>query len=325
MWRGWRAEPLLALLAGAAGVALVAAMTPAGVPGLLRALATVYTRPDLLESAILYSAPITASAIGLAAAYRARFLTIGSEGQVLAGALAAMWILCYAGLQGPLALPAAAALAALAGTLLGLVVGVLRAVLGVNETLSSLMLNYIVLAYANYLIAGPWRAGAFTETRSVPAQYTVPWQAVLAVLVSLAFIVEALTRWTRFGVAVEALGAAPRAAETYSIPSRRLYVYVSALQGATAGLGGALMLTGFQRVLTAMSVSPGYGYMGILVAWLALLSPAASLLAGYFFSTLIVAGYILQSSRVPFNTVLVIQSIIVLTVLAYVTLSRRRR
>jgi len=322
-----KASAALALLAGLVGIVVVAAMTPAGPAGLFSALATVYTRPDLLATAVLYAGPIAASAVGLAVAYRAGFLTIGSEGQVLLGALASMWVIGYSGLRLPpvLAVASALLLALVAGLLLGLVVGVLRAWLGVNETLSSLMLNYIVLAYANYLIAGPWRVGAFTETKSIPPSCSLAWPVVLACLLAMAVVLEVLVRRTRLGLAVEALGAAPRAAETYSLPSRRLYLYVSALQGATAGVGGALMLMGFQRVLTAMSVSPGYGYMGILVAWMALLSPLASLLASYFFSTLIVAGYILQSYRVPFNTVLVIQSIIVLAVLAYVMIGRRSR
>ncbi len=317
---------LLSLISGILGLILIAYMTPAGLRGTFSTLGLVYSRIDLLETSLLYSGPIIASAIGLALAYRAGFITIGSEGQVLLGALTALWLTAYSGLHisRSLMLPLALLFSGLAGALLGLISGILRAYWDVNETLSSLMLNYIVLAFANYLIAGPWRTGPFTQTRSVPNLYAINKIDVLITVLFLAFIYEFLLRRTKLGLAIEALGKAPKAAYTYAIPVSSIIVYVSLLQGLTAGMGGALMIMSFQRNMTAMNQSPGYGYMGILVAWMALISPVGSLIAGYFFSTLIVAGYLLQSKGVPFNTVLLLQSVIVLTFIAYMA-SRRTK
>lgn len=318
---------LLSLVSGILGFILIAYTTPAGIRGTFSVLETIYSRPDLLGTALEYSGPIIASAIGLALAYRAGFITIGSEGQVLLGALTALWLTSYSGLhlsRYPMLL-LALAISGLTGAFLGFISGALRAYWGVNETLSSLMLNYVILAFANYLIAGPWRTGPFTQTRSVPSVYSVKQADVLITVLILALLYELLLRRSKLGLAIEALGSAPKAAYTYTISVSSVIVFVSLLQGLTAGIGGALMIMGFQRNMTAMSQSPGYGYMGILVTWMALVSPLGSVLAGYFFSTLIVAGYLLQSSGVPFNTVLLLQSIIVLTFVAYIASRKLKR
>ncbi len=324
---GGRRETILTVGAGILGIVLIAYMTPAGIRGTFSALGLVYTHLGLLKTALEYSGPIVASAIGLALAYRAGFITIGAEGQVLLGTMIALWATAYSNLhlsRVPMLL-FAILLAGLGGLLLSLVVGALRAYWNVNETLSSLMLNYVILAVANYMIAGPWRTGPFTQTREVPNAYSVNSLDVLIVIVVLGILYEVLLRRSKLGLAIEALGSAPKAAYTYTIPASRVILYVSMLQGIAGGIGGALMVMGFQRSLTAMSQSPGYGYMGILVAWMALRSPVASILAGYFFSTLIVAGYLLQSKGVPFNTVLLLQSLIVLTFIGYMAVRRGKR
>jgi len=315
------------ILAGVLSIIAIARATPAGPSGVVAILGEVYGRRALLASSLEYSGPIVASAIGLAIAYRSGFITIGSEGQVLLGSAVTLWFLAYSGfsLDGYYGVVASLLLAGFAGVLLGLVPGVLRAFMGVNETLTSLMLNYVVLSFINYLVAGPWRAGAFTRTREIPEAYYMSPKGVLITLLIIAVLYEMVLRFTRLGVAVEALGVAPKAAVTYVAPATATIVLVSMLQGFSAGVGGALMMLSFQRGLKAMAESPGYGYMGILVAWLALRSPIASVVAGYFFSTLIVAGYLLQVRGVPFNVVLVIQSVIVLTLVAYLAVSREGR
>jgi ABC-type uncharacterized transport system permease subunit len=327
MNRNSTTDALVFTLAGIAGLILIAYTTPAGIKGTFSALAIVYSHEGLLKTALEYSGPIVTSAIGLSLAYRAGFITIGSEGQVLLGTMVALWTTSYSGLNlsRPSMLLISIFVAGIAGGLLGLIPGILRAYWEVNETLSSLMLNYVVLAFANYLIAGPWRIGPFTQTREVPDIYSVNPLDVLLIAIILALVYELLIKRSKLGVAAEALGKAPKAAYTYTIPITKVLIYISLLQGFAAGVGGALMIMGFQKNLTAMNQSPGYGYMGILVTWMALLDPLLSIVIGYFFSTLIVAGYILQSSGVPFNTVLLIQSLIVLTFVGYMAVRRGER
>ncbi len=304
--------------AAAAGVALLilaaAQLTPAGAAGFLAELFRVATSPAGIESSLKYMGPIAASAAGLALAYRAGFLTIGSEGQVLLGAAAALWLLAYAWPEAPAAagVALAALLAALVGALWGSVPGLLRVYGGVNEVLSSLMLNYVALSAVNYLVAGPWRAGPFTATKPLPEAYSLGPLAVAAAVILVALAFEAILRATRLGVAAEAYGAAPRAAATYTMPRARLIMALALLSGASAGLGGALMMLSFQRQLQALSQPLGYGYMGVLVAWLAARRPLATVPAALFFSLLVTAGYSLEALGVPFNFVLLVQALAVL-------------
>ena len=313
---GWARAALAAASVAALSIA-VSAATPAGPLGFLEALARVYTTPSLLEFSLLYAGPVVLSAVGLAVAYRAGFITIGSEGQVLLGSLAAVWLLAYHGApQGAAGEAAAAALAALVGAGWGVVVGLLRAYAGVNEILSSLMLNYVALSLVNYAVAGPLRAGPFTASEPVPPGYSVGPLGVLAASAAAAGAFEAVLRRTKLGLAAEAYGPAPRAGATYTLPPTILYPALAALAGAAAGLGGALAVLGFQRSLQAMSQPPGYGYMGVLVAWLAAARPAAALPAGVFFATLVAAGYELRAMGAPLSASLALQAAAVLAAAA---------
>ncbi len=326
-----RRNPALSALAGI-GVGILLSMviglwTPAGPMGILNALLKVYTSPSHLISTVLYSGPIVASAAGLSLAYRGRFITIGSEGQVILGSIITIGLIVYSGLSGlhPIVLVAMAFLAAgLLGAVWGVIPGVLRAYLGVNEILSSLMLNYVALYLVNYLVSGPWSKGPFTMTHEIGPEYSMPALQVLIILVAVVLLYEWLLRYTSFGLGVRAYGSAPRAAKTYGFDPRRLILGISAVSGAVAGVGGTLMMLGFQHSLKSMSQPPGYGYMGILVAWLSFRSPLGSLFGGLFFASLLTAGYQLQIVGVPLNTVLAMQAVIVLSVLVMATLSQYR-
>ncbi|GAB6148063.1 ABC transporter permease subunit [Stetteria hydrogenophila] len=310
--RGWLGAAAAAAVL--AMVAVAAHFTSAGALGVAREVIGVFTSPSGLEAAVKYMGPITCSAAGLTLAYRAGFITIGSEGQVLLGSAAALWLLAYAWPTAPRAggVAAALALAALVGAAWGSIPGLLRVYARVNEVLSSLMLNYVALSALNYLIAGPWRAGAFTATRPVPDEYSLGYLHIAVVVVAAAVLFEFIRARTKLGVAAEAYGAAVRAAETYTLPRRTLILAVAVLSGAAAGLGGGLMMLSFQRSFQAMSQPPGYGYMGVLVAWLSGTSALATLPVSLFFSALVVAGYSLQALGVPFNFVLLTQAMAVL-------------
>ncbi len=314
MPRGIPTTGLVASLAVIVFLFTAAHFTPAGAIGVAREIARALTSTAGLEAAVKYMGPIAASAAGLALAYRAGFITIGAEGQVLLGSAVALWLLAYAWTNAPaiVGVPAALALASLAGAVWGAIPGLLRVYGGVNEVLSSLMLNYVALSIINYLVAGPWRAGPFTATRPLPDEYAVGPVAVAIAVVGLAGLFEFIHRRTRLGVAAEAYGAAPKAAVTYTMPRGRLIMALALLSGAAAGFGGGLMMLSFQRTLQAMSQPPGYGYMGVLVAWLAGRRAAVAVPAALFFSVLVVAGYSMEALGVPFNFVLLVQAMAVL-------------
>jgi simple sugar transport system permease protein len=309
---------LLGLAAGLGAAAAIAAATPAGVTGFLDSIAKAVTRPATARSVLLLAAPITVSALGLALAYRARFITIASEGQLVAGSAAALWLTAYVvtDLDPALVKPLALALAGLVGLLVGLLVAWLRISLGVNEILSSLMLNYVIMYVVNHLVATSWRVGAFTITRSVPEPYRIGWAEALAAMLALTALYWVIVHRTVLGYEADALGQAPRAAVTYGVRSGRVLMAVSALQGIAGGVAGALMMLGFQHALTAMSVTPGYGYMGVLVAWLAGLEPLACLGAGLLYAMIGLAVRLLQAHGVGFGVALAMQAVILLAIVA---------
>jgi len=317
------------MLYGIAGLALGMALsllagglTPAGVTGTARALAAVFIDPAQWAAALPYFFAIASSAAGLALAYRSGFITIGAEGQLVAGMMAAYWALGVAGLTLAAGLLAAAA----AGLALGLLVAALRVYLLVNETLSSLMLNYVVVSLLNYLVGGPWSAGGFTKTAPIPAERSIGVAAAVLIVVAGVAMLEALHRFTRLGVAAESIGRARKAAETYGVSFRKTILAVAALGGLLAGVGGGLYLAAVQLQLTSLNTyqSLGYGYMGILAAWLAGNDAAATLASSWLLALLYLASTSFQISRVPWSFALALQAIIVLSVVSVLTLSRYR-
>ncbi len=313
--------PVLRAVAGAlVGYALAIALASivTGRPWeVVESLLWVYTGVSPLVTAVLFSGPIAASALGLAIAYRARFITVGSEGQVILGSASALWLSLYSGIDlGPVpTIALSMAIASLLGALYSLLTAALRIYLGVNETLSSLMLNFVAMYAVNYMISTSWRVGPFTITKSLPPEYRLSYVAVAVVLVALAIASWVLLARTRFGLAVEVYGRAPKAAETYGYSGKAVIAWAALASGSFSGLGGALALLGFQHSLTPMSAPPGYGYMGVLVAWLSANNPVAILPASIFFSSIVVLGRSLQAVGVPLGYTLAIQAVIVLSAL----------
>jgi simple sugar transport system permease protein len=261
--------------------------------------------------------PIACSAIGLTLAYRARFITIGSEGQVLLGSITTLWFIEYSGLNlhPVVAVLTSIMLGGFTGALLGLLIGLLRVYANANEILVSLMLNYTMLYLLNHLASGPWRVGAFAITKSIGEEYRIGPLIVAIVPAAIALLYWFILAKTKLGLAIEVYGRAPRVAETYGLNPKIVVLSVALLSGFTPGVGGALMMLGFQHNLSPMSVSPGYGYMGVLVSWLSANNPLVALLASWFFSSILVLGRSLQASGLPIGYVLAIQSIIVLSVM----------
>ncbi|MEM4969639.1 MAG: hypothetical protein QXE01_00130 [Sulfolobales archaeon] len=316
----------LGLIIGFSIAIALGALSPIGLIGIINAIAWVYTNPAPLLLSLTILGPIASSAVGLTLAYRARFITVGAEGQVLLGAAITLWFLAYSGLDlDPFAaIPASMLLAGLSAMLLGAIPAVLRIYFNANEILISLMLNYIVLYMINHIVSGPWRVGAFAITRSIDTKYRVGAEVILALSIFISLICWIIFSRTKLGLMIEVYGRAPKAAETYGLDPRVIIYLTAIISSLVAGIGGSLMMLGFQYSLSPMSVTPGYGYMGVLAAWFSGNNPIVALIASWFFSSIFVLGRSLQASGLPIGYVLAIQSIIVLSVLASKRIFLRR-
>jgi len=286
-----------------------------------------------LQASLNKAVPIALCALGIALAYRARLWNIGAEGQLYFGAFAAAGIgLALPNGTSPLiAVPLVLIAGMGAGAAWALIAALPRAFLGVNEILSTLMLTYIAILWVGYLVDGPW---ADPATFSFP--YSKPLIAearigrlvgnvhggMLAALAG-AVLLRLLDHGLRFGYELRVSGDAPRAALYGGIPYKRTLIVALALGGMFAGLAGAIEVAASTGRLQN-GLSPGYGFMGILVAWLAGGRPLPILLIAVLYAGLLNGGFALQVSGIPPAIGTILQAMLLLAALATLNLGHYR-
>ena len=250
--------------------------------------------------------PLLLTGLGVAVAFRMRLWNIGAEGQLYLGAIAAAGTGLYLvpGAPAPLLIGGMLVAGLVGGAAWGLIPGALRAFLGANEIITSLMLNYVAILFSEYLVHGPWRdpsSFGFPGSPALPEAADLPRWGTTRVHLGLLFgLVAAALLWgtlrrTRWGYEVGVMGANPRAARYAGMPTRRTILAVMALSGALCGLAGMSELAGIGHQLQR-NLSPGYGYTAIIVAWLGRLHPGGIVLVAFLLAAILVGGDQLQSS-----------------------------
>lgn len=271
--------------------------------------------------------PLVLTGLAAAVAFRARVWNIGGEGQFYIGALAVAavgsgWI---AALPSTLAIPALMLVGAAAGALLLLGPLVLRLRFGVDEVVTTLLLNFVVLLFVSMMIEGPMKDPmAFGWPQSTPVSPSlmlpklVPRSRLhvgLLVAIAAALVVWVMLSRTVFGLKTRAAGLNPRAAAFAGVSLPRTLLAVACLSGALAGLAGAIEVTGLKGYVTT-DLSPGYGYSGIVVAMLAGLHPVGVVAAALFVAVVFVgADAMSRALGVPSFIADVIVAISLLTML----------
>jgi simple sugar transport system permease protein len=279
---------------------------------------------------VIQTIPLLLTGLGVALAFKGRLFSIGAEGQFLVGAIAAVW-------AGTRAVPAAVHLpfVLLSGVLGGAawagIAAALRLWRGVQEVLSTLLLNFVAIQLVAWMVRGPLQEAAHQFPQSdkiaVPARLTVVLAetrlhsgVVLAALAALA--VWFFLRSTASGFALRAVGAGPDAAEAAGIRVRRTLASTFLLSGGLCGLAGAVQISGVTYFL-ADRYSPGYGYTAIAVALLANLSPLGIVPSALFFGALTAGATSVQTAGVSSVVIQVLQAVTLLGVLAYGALRER--
>ena len=248
--------------------------------------------------------PLILTGLAAAVAFKARLFNIGAEGQLYAGTLAAVAV---GGVQaiGGVAVPAwllfglMMAAAALAGAALLLGPALLKSRLGVDEVVTTLLLNFIVLLFVSLMLDGPMKdptAMGWPQSAALPdalqlgklIERTRLHTGLLWAL-ALAAALWALLRFTTTGFEIRAVGANARAAAFAGMPVAWVNVKVALLSGALAGLAGAIEVAGRTGYLT-LDMSPGYGYSGIVIAMLAALNPLGVVAAAVFVAGVLVGA-----------------------------------
>jgi len=266
--------------------------------------------------------PLILIGSGLALAYRAKFWNIGAESQLLVGAILATWVGLNWGPHLPaiVLVPLMFVAAFIGGALWGVIPAVLKIRVGINEVISTLMLNYIAAEFVKFLVVGPWKGatkGPYTDDlpeaailRHLPLSRVSPVLLILAVAGAL--ILGWLVYRSRFGYEIRVIGENTHAAKYSGINFFRTSVLLMVVSGGMAGLAGAGELMSIHHYLSYPdSLSAGYGFTAIIVAWLARLNPAYTIVSGLFFAGIIVGGDAIQISMgMPAATVGVFNGII---------------
>jgi ABC-type uncharacterized transport system permease subunit len=331
---GWRSRrvreglyfvgALVVALSGFALILLLLGRDPiATYTGMLQiTLGSDYGRSEVVVKMI----PLLLCALAVAVPARLGLVNVGGEGQLYMGGWLASWAaLSLSHLPSPVLLPLMLLLSMIGGGLWALIPALLRALGWLNETISTLLLNYVAILFIQYLVFGPWKdpgSGNFPQSVAfVPAAQlpVLPGTRVHAgILIGLvAVVILYLTlRYSRWGYEMRAIGGNAEAARRVGIPAT-LYIVIGLVIGAAlAGIAGFGEVSAIQGRLVP-DFSPGYGYIGFLVSWLAGHNPLTIVLMSLLLAIIFSGGDSLQLNQgLPFASVNLLMALTLFVVLA---------
>lgn len=262
-----------------------------------------------LKETITKAIPLILIGSGLTLAFRAKFWNIGAEGQLLMGAIFATWTGLHFGESLPpyIIVPLIFLAGFLGGALWGIIPAILKIKFSINEVISTLMLNYICAEVLTMLIVGPWKG---KERFGFPGTNNLPDSAILGIIpgsrihyatlilsILCAIVLCVVVYKTRFGYETRVVGENPHAGKYAGINFLKTSIIIMAISGGFAGLAGVGEIAGIHHYLGyPASVSSGYGFTAIIVAWLAKLNPLYAVISGIFFAGILVGGDAIQIS-----------------------------
>jgi ABC-type uncharacterized transport system permease subunit len=306
---------ILALLLGALVLKLVGGSPLLAYSFMIKA---AFGNIGVFSDTLTKATPLIFTGLAAVVAFRMRLWNIGAEGQFYMGALGASAVVLAPLLPEEasrwLMIPAMIFAGALGGALWAFLPGYLKAKLNVNEIITTLMMNYIAISFVNYFVFDVWSEGGFQMSRQFPKNAWLPrltdlgsriteFRGLTTHLGLIIACIAALIVWwiiyrSRWGYEIRLIGDNPRAAKYAGINIARNVILVMLLSGALAGLGGMSEITGVVHRLQG-SISPGYGFTGIIIAWLAKLNPLLVVPISILFGALILAGREIQPSGIP--------------------------
>jgi len=322
---------LLAGPLGAIVLALVltgAAMLVAGVSpieGFSALFSGALGGPNQIAETLVQTTALLFPALGVCLAFRAGLFNIGAEGQLLLGGLFAGVVGAHVAMPGIVAFFVLLVCGAVGGGIWGGIPGLMRAKFGASEIISTLMLNFVAVFFASYLVVGPLRSplAAGAETAPLPTSEWLPilipnsrLSIALLVAIALAVLLRFVFAKTVFGYDLRAAGEAPEAARRNGVNMARMNVLAMTLSGAIAGIGGATIVSGVLHRFNTQ-LSPGYGYTAIAVALVGDLDPLWICVAALGFGILEAGGLAMQASaQVPKDAIRVIEGLIIVVLAA---------
>ena len=277
-------------------------------------------------SSLVSACPLIFTALAAAFAYRCGVFNLGGEGQFIMGAVSAIVFLLVTGIEGI----AGTVLAILVGTVVGALwaalPGIMKITRGLNEMITSIMLNYVATLFMGFIYTNAFRDGGNPQTPSVADSvmlakipgFRIHTGVILAIVLSL--VVAYVISKTSFGFKIRAVGLNPLASKVNGFNVKFLVVAALIISGAIAGMGGAVELLGKQYRLMS-GFGSGFGFDGVAIALIAQLNPLASLLVAIFFGALTTGASSMQVGiMVPTAIVEIIRALIIIFSVAGVAL-----
>ena len=297
------------------------------------AIAAFGSRLSLTET-LLRATPLIFTGLSVAVAFRAQLWNIGAEGQLYMGALAAAALGSAASSPPIVIIPMILLAGAAAGMATLLAPVALRLKFGVDEAITGLLLNFIVLLFVRMMLEGPMKDPmAFGWPHSVPVDTDAMLPNLISrsrlhvgflIAIATAIIVWVIQTRTILGFEGRAAGLNASAANFAGISLPSVMIKVALMSGGLAGLAGAIEVTGVKGFVTT-DLSPGYGYTGIVVAMLAGLHPLAVVLAALFVASIFVgADGMSRSTGIPSFIADVIVAVSLITMLLALLIANYR-
>lgn len=288
-----------------------------------------------LQELVVKAAPLILIGVGLTICYRSNTWNIGAEGQFTAGAIVGSILpIVFYQWESPIVFPLMMLMGAVGGALFGSIPALLKNKFGANEILTSLMLTYVVLLALDYMVRGPWKDPEgynFPESRlfhdfalapSIIEDGRMHIGAIIAIIAAIAVFI--MFARTLKGFEIRVLGATPRAGNFAGFSKERMVLFAFLTSGALAGLGGIIEVAGPIGQLRP-TISPGYGFTAIIVAFLGRLNPIGVIFAGLLLALSYLGG---ESAQVELGisqkTSAAFQGILLFYVLACDTLIHYR-
>jgi len=279
-----------------------------------------------LEATIDKATPLILIGCGLSVCFLSNNWNIGAEGQFVFGALfgSALPIL-FPHFETIATLPLMLIFGAIGGALWALIPAVLKTRFNTNEILTSLMLVYVAGLLLDYLVRGPWRdpggynfpeSRIFSDSATLPDLFGGLMSLSTPITIVIALVLALVLAKTLKGFEIRVMGESPRAGSFAGFSAKRLTLFSFALAGALAGVAGTMEVSGALNQLLP-TISPGYGFTAIIVAFLGRLNPFGIIVAGFVLALSYIGGEAVQSAMGVSNKIAsVIQGLLLFFVLA---------
>ena len=273
-----------------------------------------------LSETLLRMTPLLIMSLGIAIGYRAGMFNMGGEGQFIISIIACTVIYLYVP-AGIFTIPLAFLASMLAGGLYAGFPGLMKAKVGVSESIINIMLNYIALYWLSRLVNSALKdpAGGMNQSAMIDKAYFFPLlipntRLHVGFLIAVAMVVVSyiLLFYTPFGYQLRSTGSNINAARYAGIDVARMQVLAMFISGAMVGMAGAIEITGVHHRLME-GISANYGWDAIAVALIGNQNPLAIVLSSLLFAALKVGSNTMQTSQgIPNNLVSVLQGLVIL-------------